>query len=73
MFSNMSVLKKGLRSVAWRFFNAVENNGKADFMKNGEKFFIKNLMKNLKKYNKEVCLFDIGANIGEYSAKLTTH
>ncbi len=73
MFTNMSILKKKLRGVAWRIFNIIENNGVADFKKNGEKIFIKNLIKNLKKYNKEVCFFDIGANIGEYSAMLNAY
>ena len=57
MFTNMSILKKKLRGVARRIFNIIENNGVADFKKNGEKIFIKNLIKNLKKYNKEVCFF----------------
>ncbi len=68
MFITPLFLKKKIRNLAWNMFNLIENNGIADFDINGEKFFIDNLFKTLKK---ESIIFDIGANIGEYSLMLS--
>lgn len=51
-------------------FNIIENNGNAMFEKNGEKVFIANLLNTFKRNGGEKIVFDIGANIGEYSAML---
>jgi FkbM family methyltransferase len=69
MFIKESFLKRKVRGLAWRVFNAIENNGKADFEQNGEKVFIDNLLNLLKAKNGggRITVFDIGANIGEYS------
>lgn len=69
MFYKMSFLKKKLRGLALRIFNYIENNGNANLKKNGEKVFIDNLFTlfwNRNESNK-IVVFDIGANIGEYS------
>ena len=68
MFTKISYIKRILRSISLRVFNAVENNGDANFENNGEKLFIDNLL-NLfcENRDKKRVVFDIGANIGEYS------
>jgi FkbM family methyltransferase len=58
------MLKRKLRSLVWKVFNKIENNGNANFEKNGEKVFIDNLFSSFK--NERRVVFDIGANIGKY-------
>ena len=68
MFTKTSYIKRILRSISLRVFNAIENNGDASFKNNGEKLFINNLLKSFSKNSdKKRIVFDIGANIGEYS------
>lgn len=68
MFTKTSYIKRILRSISLRVFNAVENNGDASFENNGEKLFIENLLNFFSENsNKKRVIFDIGANIGEYS------
>lgn len=68
MFYKMSLLKRKLRGLALKIFNYTENNGNANFLKNGEKVFIDNLFTLFKNNNKKkIVVFDIGANTGEYS------
>ena len=69
MYSQQSMVKRKLRGLAWRVFNKIENNGNCNFDKNGEKVFIENLFKTFKSSGGWV-VFDIGANIGEYSIML---
>lgn len=69
MYTQTTTIKRKLRSLAWLVFNSLENNGNAKFKENGEKFFIENLFKTFKS-NCGGVVFDIGANIGEYSTML---
>jgi len=67
MYKKMSYFKRKLRELAWRTFNYLENNGNADFNKNGERVFIESLLTSFKNRKGNIVMFDIGANIGEYS------
>lgn len=61
-------IKRKTRSLVLKIFNYLENNGNANFDVNGEKVFIENLMKSFQNGGGErKMIFDIGANIGEYS------
>ena len=60
----MPSLKKKLRGLLLRLFNAIENNGNYNFNSNGESFFIEYLFKQFKS---PAVIFDIGANVGDYS------
>ncbi|MBK2340595.1 FkbM family methyltransferase [Francisella philomiragia] len=67
MYKEMSLLKKKLRGLSLRVFDLVENNGNCDFGKNGEENFINNLIASFKKSCNKKVVFDIGANVGNYS------
>jgi len=67
MFTKTSYIKRKLRGLSLRIFNEIENNGNSIFEKNGEEFFIDNLIKSFKNRGGIKVVFDIGANIGEYS------
>lgn len=71
MWRKTSIIKRILRDLAWMIFNKIENNGNSNFYKNGERFFMDNLFKYFKHTGggKKI-IFDIGANIGEYSSML---
>lgn len=68
MIANQTTLQKKLRSLVLRLFSYLENNRNANFRTNGERFFVDNLMKHLKKRNFQegVVFFDVGANTGQY-------
>lgn len=70
MYIQSSMIKRKLRGLAWKVFNKVENNGNARFEENGEKVFIENLFKTFKANGGGKIVFDIGANVGEYSSML---
>jgi len=70
MYTQTPFIKRKLRGLAWKVFNKIENNGNANFEKNGEKVFIENLFKSFKTHGGGKIVFDIGANVGEYSAML---
>jgi len=72
MITTQSILKRKLRSLALRIFLYSENNGNPNFQLNGEDLFIDNLMKYLHKScsKEKVVLFDIGANVGNYTQLL---
>lgn len=72
MFKKMSFIERKLRALSLRVFNLIENNGNANFDKNGEKVFIDNLMTSFKNGGGKKVVFDIGANIGEYSNMIKT-
>ncbi len=72
MFIQLPFLKRKVRSLALRVFNWVENNGSANFERNGERVFIQNLFKSFKG-GEPIVIFDIGANIGEYSEMLSEY
>lgn len=68
MFITTSYIKRKIRGLSLRIFNTIENNGNTKFEKNGEKIFIDNLFDFFSKEGGEKkTIFDIGANIGEYS------
>lgn len=67
MFKKMSFMERKLRGLSLRVFNRIENNGNATFDKNGEKVFIDSLLTSFKNGGGKKLVFDIGANVGEYS------
>lgn len=71
MYQKMSYIEKKIRGLGLRIFNKIENNGNTHFEQNGERFFIDSLFKSFKQNGGErKIVFDIGANIGEYSSML---
>lgn len=67
MIKTSSVARKMISSLAFRLFNYAENNNNCSFSSNGEEWFINKLLKYFNKDGyKQIELFDIGANIGEY-------
>jgi FkbM family methyltransferase len=66
MYTQLSKINRLLRRLAWKIFNSIENNGNAHFDQNGEKLFIDNLLNSLSS-QKQLVIFDIGANIGTYT------
>ena len=48
MYTQISIIKRKLRALAWKVFNKIENNGNAGFEENGEKIFITNLFETFK-------------------------
>lgn len=70
MYINESIIKRKLRGLVWKIFNFIENNGNANFEKNGEKIFIDTLFKTFKQKDGIKVIFDVGANIGQYSTML---
>jgi FkbM family methyltransferase len=67
MFIERAFLNKKFKSIIWRIFNIMENNGNSNFDKNGEKVFIDKLFKYFANNADTKVIFDVGANIGEYS------
>jgi len=67
VFIKQSYIKRKLRSLSLKIFNAIENNGNCNFDTNGEEVFIDNLMASFRNKGGDKVMFDIGANIGEYS------
>lgn len=70
MFTKQSFIRKLLRDLCWSLFNRIENNNNTVFEKNGEKVFIENLFRKYQKLKGKKILFDIGANVGNYSTIL---
>lgn len=71
MIVKQNILKKVARSLSLYIFSWVENNNNYNFSANGEKAFVENAIKYLNRNNAgEIVIFDIGANTGEYTAKL---
>ena len=72
MIIKLSWFKKLIRNRSMSIFNHIENNGNCNFETNGEKIFLQNLFVEFSK-NKEKkrIIFDVGANIGNYSQMLT--
>lgn len=68
MFCKTSYLRKTVRAACWIIFNKVENNDNADLYKNGESLFIRNLFRYYsEKGKRNLVIFDVGANFGQYS------
>jgi FkbM family methyltransferase len=74
MYVETSYLKRKLRTISWRLFNLIENNGVCNFDTNGEKLFIDNLFSFFvhEESPDPRVIFDIGANIGDYSAMISS-
>lgn len=71
MIVKQSFFRRKLRSLLLLLFSKLENNNNTNFATNGEKLFIDNLFEYLHRRNQDkAVLFDIGANIGEYSQML---
>lgn len=66
MFVTQSLLKRKIRSFALLLFHWVENNNNTDFKSNGEWRFVSELFK----HHHCETIFDVGANVGDYSAML---
>jgi hypothetical protein len=64
MFIEIPYIKRKLRGLCLRVLNSIENSGDASFDNNGEALFIKNLFNKFKAVNKNIIVFDIGANVG---------
>lgn len=73
MFKKTSFIKQKLRALSLKVFNFIENNGNPNFDKNGEKVFINSLLDSFKNVDGKKIIFDIGANIGEYSQMIKDH
>jgi len=68
MFINESPIKRKIRQASLFLFNKLENNGNSDFYTNGEKRFIDHLFETFTATpDQQKILFDIGANIGNYT------
>lgn len=68
MIVKQTFFRRKLRSLLRLLFSKLENNNNADFATNGEEFFVDNLFEYLKKNVKgESVLFDVGANLGDYT------
>ncbi len=67
MFIKLGFIKRKLISLSFMIFNFLENNGRADFSINGEALFLEKIFLLFKKDKIKRIVFDIGANVGEYS------
>jgi len=64
-------LKTKFRSCLMSIFDRIENNNNCIFETNGERFFLERLFTNFSKdKNKTRIIFDVGANIGNYTQML---
>lgn len=68
MIVNTGFVRRKIRAASLRIFNFIENNGCADFYKNGEEKFLMDLLEHFSKTEPKKVIFDIGANVGDYSA-----
>jgi hypothetical protein len=68
MFTQESYLMKKFKLKLLSLYHYLENNGVAQFETNGEKLFLENYIKIIKRdKTQKFVFFDIGANIGSYS------
>jgi FkbM family methyltransferase len=65
MFVKTNIIKKTIRKIGLKLFNIVENNENHNLYENGEENFLNLLFKYYN--NKQMVVFDIGANVGEYT------
>ena len=71
MFVKENKIKNKFRTLFLKLFNYIENNGNIQFDKNGEEVFINYFFElNRKKKINEISIFDIGANVGNYTQML---
>lgn len=67
---NESKLKRKLKSLCILAFNNLENNGNCDFASNGEKRFLNNFISTYKDKDKDLVIFDVGANVELYTEEI---
>lgn len=67
IFKETNTFKRKIRSFVFTLFNKIENNNNHYFNENGERNFILNVVSKL---SKQLVIFDVGANIGEYTRTL---
>ncbi|MHB8090046.1 MAG: FkbM family methyltransferase [Syntrophales bacterium] len=72
MFTRMSFINRKRRDRAWNLFNKIEKNRLGEFEENGEKRFVENILEEFEKTDAERVIFDVGANVGQYSTMLTS-
>lgn len=71
MIIKANLYNRTIRQISLKFFHLIENNNNCNFETNGEKVFLENLFTYFSKYRlKKRIIFDVGANIGEYSQML---
>lgn len=70
MFIKRNILIKKLTNLCYMIFNRLENNDNPDIETNGEKIFLINFIQYLKKTSGYGIIFDVGANIGNYTNTL---
>lgn len=62
------IWSRKIKSLCLKVFNYLENNGNSDFANNGEENLIREFLASYK--NKDLTIFDIGANVGLYTEKI---
>jgi FkbM family methyltransferase len=68
MFRKQSTFERLIKRVFHKLINKIDNNGNADFYKNGEYWFLQHLIQRYKDLkDTPLLIMDIGANIGNYS------
>ncbi|HBZ35115.1 MAG TPA: methyltransferase FkbM [Rikenellaceae bacterium] len=71
MITKPGRFKTKIRSLLISTFDRIENNNNCNFETNGEKHFLENLFADFSKdKEKKRIIFDVGANIGEYTQML---
>lgn len=72
MLIERSVINRKFSSLAWKVFQALENNGNDCWDTNGEQRFIHDLFSYFQRSRGDdpVVMFDIGGNVGDYTQML---
>jgi FkbM family methyltransferase len=77
MLIKESLIRRKLRSFALRIFNKLDNNNNSDFACNGEAMFASGVLEYFAASSKgkveDVVVFDLGANVGNYSELLLSY
>ncbi len=71
MFVNQSFVSNKFRTLFLKMFNYIENNGNIHFNSNGEGKFIDAFFEQNRIHKGELTIFDVGANVGNYTQMLT--
>jgi FkbM family methyltransferase len=71
MIVRPGIVRRKLASLALALFSSLENNGDADFERNGERRFLDALFRYLRESGRaKLVLLDVGANVGAYTRLL---
>src|SRR5579883_678260 len=73
MIVSDSILRRKLRSLALKLLHFLENNNNTDCNQNGEVFFLNQLLSTLRESSEKIVLFDVGANIGDYTQTILSN